>query len=326
VRSPTAPIRVSSRGVVRRAGDGRAVVAPVPRPEQRLDDAPVPDYDAYFDRAERMGLQSAASRHDVWIPLETARGCWWGAKHHCVFCGLNATSMHFRAKSPQRVLDELATQARRYRSFRFAAVDNIVDVSYLKSLFPAIVDSAADYEFFYEAKANLTRAQIPPARPGRCGGVATRHRVAQHTRAAVDTQGRHRGSEHQPAAMGPVLRNPDIVGTCCGESRARTKEDYAAQAAVVPNLVHLRPPESADRVWLERFSPFYTRPGHPSPPGTGSRNAVTATFYPRDVDLEKVAYFFDYEFVDSLPTRCTPTWRAGSTTGRRPGSPGPDRC
>lgn len=50
------------------------------------------------------------------------------AKHHCTFCGLNGTAMRFRAKSPQRVLDELACLARRYRSFSFEAVDNILDI------------------------------------------------------------------------------------------------------------------------------------------------------------------------------------------------------
>jgi radical SAM superfamily enzyme YgiQ (UPF0313 family) len=39
--------------------------------------------------------------------METARGCWWGAKHHCTFCGLNQNDMAFRAKSPQCAMDEL---------------------------------------------------------------------------------------------------------------------------------------------------------------------------------------------------------------------------
>ena len=70
------------------------------------------------------------------IPFESARGCWWGQKHHCVFCGLNGSTMRFRAKSPDRVFAELVHQARRYRSFRFEAVDNILDMGYLTTLLP----------------------------------------------------------------------------------------------------------------------------------------------------------------------------------------------
>ena len=36
------------------------------------------------------------------LALETSRGCWWGAKHHCTFCGLNGGTMQYRSKSPER--------------------------------------------------------------------------------------------------------------------------------------------------------------------------------------------------------------------------------
>ncbi|MDQ3786372.1 MAG: RiPP maturation radical SAM C-methyltransferase, partial [Actinomycetota bacterium] len=142
-------------GVVLRDGN-RVVTSPPAAPRTRLDDLPAPDYTEYFERAARLELPT---KH-VMIPFESARGCWWGAKHHCTFCGLNGSTMTFRAKSPARVLDELDSQAARYRTFRFNAVDNILDVAYLKTLFPAIVEGRRDYEIFYEIKANLTRAQV----------------------------------------------------------------------------------------------------------------------------------------------------------------------
>lgn len=134
----------------------REVATPPAPPLETLDELPVPDYDEYFDRLARLGLPAG----EVWIPFESARGCWWGAKHHCTFCGLNGTTMRFRAKSPPRVLDELDRQARRYRDFRFEAVDNILDPAYLTGLFPVLAGSDRDYQIFYEVKANLTRAQL----------------------------------------------------------------------------------------------------------------------------------------------------------------------
>lgn len=35
------------------------------------------------------------------LVLEGARGCWWGEKHHCTFCGLNGSLMKFRSKPPK---------------------------------------------------------------------------------------------------------------------------------------------------------------------------------------------------------------------------------
>ena len=60
--------------------------------------------------------------------------------------------MSFRSKSPERALDELASQAKRYRSFRFEAVDNIMDMAYLTKLFPVLVENEMGYEIFYEVK------------------------------------------------------------------------------------------------------------------------------------------------------------------------------
>ena len=122
-------------GLARRP-DGHVKVTPPMSATVRLDDLPAPDYEEYFQRAEDLGILPRVGHRNVWLPIETARGCWWGAKHHCTFCGLNGTAMSFRSKSPERVLDELASQAKRYRSFRFEAVDNIMDTAYLTKLFP----------------------------------------------------------------------------------------------------------------------------------------------------------------------------------------------
>ena len=146
-------------GLARRV-DGTVVATPPAPPLAQLDALPDPDYGEYFERAESVGLLPRESHRAVWIPFESARGCWWGAKHHCTFCGLNGTTMQFRSKSAPRVLEELQQQTRRYRSFLFESVDNILDMRYLRELFPALAASSTDYRLFFEVKANLTRAQL----------------------------------------------------------------------------------------------------------------------------------------------------------------------
>jgi ribosomal peptide maturation radical SAM protein 1 len=235
----------------------------------------------------------------VWIPFESARGCWWGAKHHCTFCGLNGTTMRFRAKSAQRVLDELNGQARRYRTFRFEAVDNILDPRYLKELFPALAEQHTDYQLFYEVKANLTRAQL---RILAAGGVT-------HLQPGLESLSSHvlrlMDKGVRAAQNVNLLRWARYYGISVGWNilwgfPGETPEDYAEQAAAIPHLVHLQPPASADRIWLERFSPLYRQPERfrlrhrrPEP----SYRHV----YPGSVDLDRVAYFFDYEPEDALP-------------------------
>lgn len=121
-----------------------------------LDELPIPNFDDYFEQLERSPLR------DHIIPgltLETSRGCWWGAKHHCTFCGLNGDGMGFRAKSQERVQEEVRQLAERYGLKKFMTVDNILDNHYFSRMLPAFAEQG-DMLFFYETKANLHRAQV----------------------------------------------------------------------------------------------------------------------------------------------------------------------
>jgi radical SAM superfamily enzyme YgiQ (UPF0313 family) len=124
-----------------------------------MDALPTPRYDDYFNRAEATGLLSRSRTRHTPIPFESSRGCWWGQKHHCTFCGLNAGGMRFRAKSVARVESELSSSLVRTGA-TLTAVDNIVDTDYLQTLFPRIIAAGKDYKPFYEVKSNLTREHL----------------------------------------------------------------------------------------------------------------------------------------------------------------------
>jgi len=62
----------------------------------------IPDYDEYFARLGRLGLEKLATR--MFIPFESSRGCWWGDKHACTFCATNVT-MAYRRKPRERVVE-----------------------------------------------------------------------------------------------------------------------------------------------------------------------------------------------------------------------------
>ena len=51
-----------------------------------------PDYDDYYQQLGE--LEAGPSKGlDRILLYEGSRGCWWGEKHHCTFCGLNAQAM-----------------------------------------------------------------------------------------------------------------------------------------------------------------------------------------------------------------------------------------
>jgi ribosomal peptide maturation radical SAM protein 1 len=285
-------------GLARRQDGVVRVTPPAPVADQ-LDDLPAPDYDEYFQRAEDLGVLPRSGLRDVWLPIETGRGCWWGAKHHCTFCGLNGETMRFRSKSAERVLAELAGQARRYRSFRFEAVDNILDMAYFTKLFPVLAENETGYEIFYEVKANLSRPQLKlMAQAGvthiQPGIESLSSNVLRLMRKGV------RAIQNINLLRWALYYGIEVKWNLLWGFPGETEQDYAGQVEVMPHLWHLPPPENSARIWLERFSPIFTeqdtfRLRHRSP------ERSYRYIYPEAVDLERVAYFFDYEFDGGLP-------------------------
>jgi hypothetical protein len=77
-----------------------------------------------------------------------------------------------------------------------------------------------------------------------------------------------------------------------------TNEDYRRQIDLLPSLFHLQPPEATGKFWLERFSPYFTRPQEYGVRITGPGLAYEYVYDQRQVDLKKIAYDFEYELDD----------------------------
>ena len=68
--------------------------------------------------------------------------------------------MPFRSKSPERAFEEIVFLCRKYGRSKIAAVDNILDMRYIETLFPRLASSGQKFELFYEVKANLRFEQL----------------------------------------------------------------------------------------------------------------------------------------------------------------------
>ncbi len=74
-----------------------------------LDALPYPDFSDYFSTLDETAYRARVRPSLV---FESSRGCWWGAKKHCRFCGLNGAVMSYRTKSASRVIDEISSSPR----------------------------------------------------------------------------------------------------------------------------------------------------------------------------------------------------------------------
>jgi ribosomal peptide maturation radical SAM protein 1 len=285
-------------GLVVLAANG-SVTGDQAAPVDDLDASPVPNYSYYFDRASELGLLPEYKA--TWVlPFESSRGCWWGQKHHCTFCGLNGMGMGFRAKKTERVLAELAELTRRYRICSFEAVDNILDPRYIDKLFAQIGEAKLDYRFFYEVKVNLTRAQIKTLYRGGIRSIqpgieSMSTRVLQLMRKGCTMLQNVRCLKW--CHYYDIRVSWNLLWGFPGETEA----DYENQLGVLRCLTHLEPPRGSGRIWLERFSPHYTDRAT-FPVKNVQPQASYRYVYPESVNLEKAAYFFDYEMGDTVDT------------------------
>jgi len=137
-------------------GDGypRAVV-------DSIDGLPFPDYDDFFEE-----LRTNIYRGSIisTLPIETSRGCWWGERSHCTFCGLNGSGMNYRSKSPESVIAEIEHLSDKHNITRFEAVDNILDMKYFETVLPYLEKSEKTFNVFYETKANLKSHHVEQLR------------------------------------------------------------------------------------------------------------------------------------------------------------------
>lgn len=286
-------------GVVCRR-DGQVTPLRARPPLKTLDELPAPDYVEYFERATKLGLlPDETEGAPIMLPFESSRGCWWGQKHQCTFCGLNGKGIVYRSKSPEKVLDELATLKSYRKKVLMEAVDNILDMSYLQTLFKKVIQEKPGYKFFYEVKANLRRDQV---RLLHQGGVFSIQPGIESLNTHVLKLMRKGITASQNVNL---MRWARFYGMHVGWNMlwgfpGETEDDYQEQATLVSNLIHLMPPTGYGRIWMERYSPiFFERDNFPT---RFIRPEKSYSYiYPETVDLEKIAYFFDYEFEESLP-------------------------
>ena len=223
-------------------------------PPATMEELPYPNFDDYFAQAEMYQL---LDHMKVMLPFETSRGCWWGERHHCTFCGLNGTSMKFRHKSSVRAIDELKYLVSRYgnRIRYLAATDNILPMSYFNDLVPSLGELGVDV--FYETKANLREEQVAALKRGNVRSIQPGIESLSTTVLALMRKGV------------TAIQNLQLLKLCVqygidpawnfligfpGESA----KDYEGVAELIRAIPHLRPPDFLSRVRFDRFSPYFT--------------------------------------------------------------------
>ncbi|MFD3536868.1 RiPP maturation radical SAM C-methyltransferase [Streptomyces sp. NPDC058664] len=275
----------------------------------------------FGDFYERLQASVAARWVDPKLVVEGARGCWWGEKHHCTFCGLNGTFMEFRSKSPDRLLHWMVALAERYRILDFIAVDNILDSGYFRTLLPDLAEAGYDIRMHCEVKSNLTIQQLRILRDAGIMSVQPGiESLSTHVLRLMDkgVSGCQNVRVLRDAASVGLTVNWNYLYGFPGE----TSSDYIDVIRQFPALHHLPPVASPFiRISLERFSPYFDQPNLGFKERSPDQQYGLIYDLPPD-QLSDLAYLFRSEEqgiggeVEQLLGRSLAKWQAAHPTSR----------
>ncbi|MCP4111573.1 MAG: RiPP maturation radical SAM protein 1 [Desulfobacteraceae bacterium] len=260
--------------------------------EKRILDAlPAPDFTDFFETAAKFRLLDDPSwRKKAVIPFETSRGCWWGKKKQCSFCGLNNNNMTFREKSADRVCHTLNLHLHKYPVRSFYATDNNLAMSSFNDLIPKLKKQFHDANFFFSVKPNLKREQIKALARANVTSLGP----------GIESLSTHLLKLMRKGVS--ALENVYFL-KCCREYGiyprwnilmrvpGEKQEDYQEMEELFPKLYHLAPPFGFGKIQCHRFSPYfnetelYAENRHPEP-------WYKALFPSDHIDLSRVAYSF----------------------------------
>jgi ribosomal peptide maturation radical SAM protein 1 len=263
-----------------------------------LDSLPDPDYSDYFSALATLGRDNVLGEISVQLPVEGSRGCWWGQKHPCRFCGLNSTRRGFRVKSAQRTASEIERLIKRYQHREVEFVDTIVDPRHLNCeqfrsniSLPISIFCNVPARLSAEDLGFLRDTGVYSIQPG-IESLSSRLLKLMNKGTTLLTNlrilkwARHFGLDVRWNLL-----------TCVpGEALG----DYLAQVKLLPLISHLPPPQRCGPIWLSRFSPYFEKGLEQN--DRMQPHAAYGHIYPENsADLRQIAYFWEWDRKDVLP-------------------------
>ncbi len=267
------------------------------------------DVDVPLDYRDYLGSLTSRWQNGAIQPsllFETSRGCWWGERAHCTFCGLNGTTMQYRAMAPDKALktfEHMFSYAPQVS--RFESVDNILPRKYLTDVFP-LVNPPENCSIFYEVKADLKTRDMEVLAKGGVTEIQPGIEALNTSTLKLMKKGTTSFQNIQFLQNCLVYGIKPVWNLLIGFP-GETEDVYEKYFDDLPLLVHLPPPSGVYPVRFDRFSPYFTLAkeyGLKLKPYD-----FYSLLYPFDAkSLHEMAYFFEDQNYSAEYIRLVAKW------------------
>jgi len=230
-------------------------------PVQDLDALPEPDYSAYFEALEPLRARDPmAQLAPESLLYESSRGCWWGDRNLCSFCGYIPPAVgRYRMRSAEKIVDAIENLVNRYGVRHIRASDTIMPRQFPTTVLPHLIERNIDCTLAYEIKSNQQEedlntyflAGINELQPGIESLSSHVLRLMSKGVTALENVRLLRNSRS---------RNINIIWNFLTAIPGETREDYEDMMRLVPLIEHLKAPVRWGPIHISRYSPYQQDP------------------------------------------------------------------
>lgn len=267
--------------------------------ESDLNSVPMPDYSDYaslYEQSEFMGQVRAR------IFFEMSRGCYWGQRKRCIFCGQSSETLRFRKKSRGRIISEVRSLVSDYPGFCLSLSDESCDAEMLDSLMEALA--------MFDRKPEIVYLQVRPdidmisiKKLAECGLKRVEAGIESLSSKVLSIIGKG-VSALQNIAFLKGCREAKItpVWNFLWGFPGEPIEAYENMAKIMPLLSHLPPPNYAGPFRLDRFSPCFEDPERYGIKRIRPYPSYAFTYPFGEKATNNLASFFTFEY--QIPQNC----------------------
>jgi ribosomal peptide maturation radical SAM protein 1 len=264
------------------------------KPCKDMDALPTPTYVEFYEQRKRFLPGSKVPAGQTEIPYETSRGCWWGEKHHCTFCGFNEEAIAFRQKSPERVIAELRILLDAHPTRKVVMTDSVMPYTYFKTLLPRLAGRLPRAAIFYEQKASLSLPRLLALRQAGITSIQPGIESLSSRLLALMNKG-VLARQNLLLLRDARAAGVHLVWNLLWGFPADEVEAYEETLALLPLLRHLQPPATVGHLSIDRFSPYFSRPAEFDLRNIKPR-AGCYDWLPKGAVIERIACHFKAEY------------------------------
>lgn len=257
-------------------------------------DQATPDYSEFYEQLRFFIPDSEVLKNNrVRIPYETSRGCWWGEKNKCLFCGMNSNDIRYRRKKTRKVLEDLEVLTDSFPTNQIMMSDSILSKDYFDRFLPELAKRKNKTNMFFEVKPQINYHQLGVLRDA---GISTLQAGIE----TLSTSLLNKLNKGVTAFQNIIfLRNARSLGVkvlwnILWGFPGDTYDEYCEVLSRIKLCKHFSPPQVAPML-ITRFSEYFENPlAH------GLSNIkpleIYRTVYPPYCAVDKLAFDFRADY------------------------------